>query len=263
GTAMAGGDYTAISGTLTFTPGVTSQTFAITIADDGLDEYDETITLTLSNADNATIGGVNSATLTILDDDPSPSLSINDVSVVEGNSGSVNTVFSVTLSAASSKPITVEYGTADGSATAPTDYTAIPTTTLTFAPGVTTQLLTVSVQGDTLDEPDETFWINLANAVNASIGDAQGQGTIIDDDGQPSVRFSRADYVIGEVAGSANITITLSNSYFLTATVDYATGGGTATAGGDYTAISGTLTFTPGVTSQTFAVAIADDGMDE
>jgi len=110
-------------------------------------------------------------------------LSISDVSVTEGDSGSVNAVFSVTLSMTSTKTITVEYATADGSAIAPADYTAIPTTTLTFPPGVATRFITVSVQGDAVDEMDETFWVNLANPVHVSLSDAQGQITILDDDG--------------------------------------------------------------------------------
>lgn len=112
-----------------------------------------------------------------------PSLSIGDASVTEGNNGSVGAVFSVTLSMTSTQAITVEYATADGSATAPADYTAIPTTTLVFAPGVSTRLITVSVQGDAIDEMDEIFWVNLANPVNADLGDGQGQGVILDDDG--------------------------------------------------------------------------------
>jgi hypothetical protein len=112
-----------------------------------------------------------------------PALSISDVSITEGDGGSVNAVFSVTLSITSTQVVMVEYATADGSATAPADYTAILSTTLTFPPGASTRFITVSVQGDTEDELDEIFWVNLANPVNASLSDAQGQGTILDDDG--------------------------------------------------------------------------------
>src|SRR5439155_7138425 len=94
---------------------------------------------------------------TILDDDPLPSLSINNVSVTEGNSGTTSANFTVTLSAASGRTVAVNYATADGTATAPSDYVAIPTTTLTFSPGQTTKTITVPVNGDLVDETDETF----------------------------------------------------------------------------------------------------------
>ena len=114
-------------------------------------------------------------------------LSINDVSVTEGNSGTVNANFTVTLSPASDDNVTVAYATANGTATQPGDYT--PTLgTLTFAPGDTTKTVSVAVKGDTTIEPDETFFVNLsAPTGGATLGDAQGQGTIINDDVAPSV----------------------------------------------------------------------------
>jgi hypothetical protein len=112
---------------------------------------------------------------------PLPSLSINDVSVTEGDAGMVNAVFTVSLSAASAQTITVNFATANNTAISPADYTAT-NGTLTFAPGVTSQPVTVAVQGDTLDEFDETFFVNLSGATNAIISDGQGVGTIIDDD---------------------------------------------------------------------------------
>jgi hypothetical protein len=114
--------------------------------------------------------------------DAPPDLSIKDVLVIEGDSGPVNAVFSVTLSLTSTEPITVQYATADGSATAPDDYTAIPTTTLILTPGVKVGTITVVVHGDTLDEPDETFLVNLANPINARLGHAQGQAVILNDE---------------------------------------------------------------------------------
>jgi hypothetical protein len=187
GTATPGSDYEDTSGTLTFTPGVVNQTFDVSLIEDELEESHETVMLTLSNPGNAVIRGAHPATLTILDNEQLPSLAITDANVIEGNDDPVNAVFTVTLSWESSRTITVEYATADGSATAPVDYAAIPTTTLTFQPGDTSQPITVTVQGDTAVEPDETFWVNLAKAENATLGDPRGQGTIIDDDVQFSV----------------------------------------------------------------------------
>jgi uncharacterized repeat protein (TIGR01451 family) len=265
GTATAGSDYDTSSGTLVFTPGVTSQTFTVPITQDSWDEYDETVTLMLTNADNATIGGNNPATLTIEDDDDPPNLSISDASVTEGDSGNVDAVFTVTLSVASGKPITVEYATADGSATAPDDYTSVSTTTLTFDPGETTQLVTITVKGDTLDEDNEALWVNLTNLVNASVSDDQGQGTILDDDDPPSLSISDTSVTEGD-SGSVNavFTVTLFTVSGRMVMVEYATADGSATAPSDYTAISTTtLTFDPGVTTRLVTVTVKGDTLDE
>ena len=111
-----------------------------------------------------------------------PTLSINDVSMAEGNSGTTNFVFTVTLSAASNLTVNVDYATANGTATiADNDYQAV-SGTLTFNPGNLTRTITVLVNGDQKFEPDETFFVNLTNAVNATISDSQGLGTIQNDD---------------------------------------------------------------------------------
>src|SRR5439155_20482728 len=126
-------------------PGVTTQNLTLTIVNDTADEIDETVPVTLSNPTNATLGAIPTYTYTILDDDPLPSLSINNVTVTEGNSGTTSANFTMTLSPASGKTVTVNYATADGTAAAPADYTAIPTSTLTFNPGETTKTITVLV----------------------------------------------------------------------------------------------------------------------
>lgn len=110
------------------------------------------------------------------------SLTISDASVVEGNSGSTNAVFTVTLSAASAQTVTVTYATADGTATAGSDYTTIPPTVLTFDPGQVSKSIPVAVLGDTVSESNETFFVNLSNPTSAVIADAQGVGTIVEDD---------------------------------------------------------------------------------
>ncbi len=124
-----------------------------------------------------------------------PDLSIGDVGAIEGDGGTTAAVFSVTLSAITAETVTVGYATADPAgtgqapATAGMDYAAI-SSTLTFAPGVVTQPIPAGVLGDTVDEADEVFWVNLADPINAHLDDAQGRGVILDDDGQPSVRCS-------------------------------------------------------------------------
>ena len=115
---------------------------------------------------------------------------VSDVTVTEGDTGTGAANFTISLITASSSTVTVDYATSNGSATAPEDYTAQPATQLIFNPGETSKIATVMVNGDTLDEPDETFFINLSNAVNAAILDNQGQGTIIDNDVPPTLTIN-------------------------------------------------------------------------
>ena len=118
-------------------------------------------------------------------------VSVNDVALAEGNSGITNFAFTVSLSFANEQPVSVTLSTSNGTATAGSDYMAV-NTVVTFAPGVTTQTVIVPVIGDTNVEPDETFFVNLTNAVNATIFDGVGQGTIIDDDNlAPSVSIGQ------------------------------------------------------------------------
>src|SRR5262249_41687553 len=159
------------------------------------------------------------------------------------------------LSKPGNMPVTVDWATADGSATAGSDYTAA-SGTLTFAPGETSKTFTVAVIGDTTDEPNETFLVNLSNAANATISDGQGVGTITADDPAPTLTIN--DVTVTESAGSAVFTVSLSAASGWTVTVSYATQNSTAIAGSDYTATSGTLTFAPGQTSKTVSVPIID-----
>ncbi len=185
GTAAAPADYLTTSGLLTFPPGALSQTIRIAIIGDTVVEANETFLTNLTNPVNAAIAA-NQAVGTILNDD-GLTISIGDVTVMEGDTGTVAAIFTVSLSTPSALPVQVDYATADNSAAAPADYTAIPTTTLTFAPLVTVQTITVTVQGDTLDEADETFFINLSGATNATIADNQGLGIITDNDNSASL----------------------------------------------------------------------------
>jgi len=258
GTAIAPGDYTARSGTLTFATGVTSQTITVPVVGDTLDEANETFVVNLSGATNATIAD-SQGVGTITDNDPSPTLAINDVTVTEGNTGTANAVFTVTLSAVSGQTVTVNYATANGTAVAPGDYTAT-SGTLTFAVGVTRQTITVPVVGDTLDEANETFVVNLSGATNATIADSQGVGTITDNDPTPSLVINNVSVTEGNTGTqNAVFTVTLSAASGQTVTVNYATANGTATAGSDYAARSGSLTFNPGTTTQTIPIAINGD----
>lgn len=243
----AGVDYINTGGTVNFADAQSSQTFTVAICPDALNKADETFNVTLSGATGgATLGTPSTAVVTITNDDPQPSISITDVTQSEGNAGTTNFTFNVNLSTASGQTVTVHYQTADGTATAPGDYTAIPDTTLTFTAGQTTLPVTVSVNGDTTFEPNETFFVNLSNATNATISDNQGVGTINNDDAQPTTLSINDVRVVEGNSGTTTATFTVTLTGTTSAvTVQYATADGTATAGSDYVATSGTLSFMP------------------
>lgn len=186
-------------------------------------------------------------------------LSIDDVTIIEPLS-SANAVFTVTLSAASGATVSVNFATADGTATASSDFSAT-SGTLTFAPGETSKTVSLAVSGDTTFEPDETFFVNLSGATNAITDDAQGRGTIVNDDLVPSISINDVAVTEGNAGTvSAGFTVALSNPSYQTITVNFATAANSATfADGDYVANSGTLTFGPGTTTQPVSVTVNGD----
>ncbi|MFA5911139.1 MAG: Calx-beta domain-containing protein [Vicinamibacterales bacterium] len=261
-TAAAGSDYVAASGTLTFAPGVTSQPIALSVSGDTADEADETFVVSLSAPANATIADAEGA-VTITDDDAAPSITIADASVTEGHSGTSIAAFTLTLSAASGQAVSVGYATADGTASAGSDYVAAAGTA-SFAIGATTTTITVVINGDTGLELNESFVVNLSGAGNATIADSQATGTILNDEGLPAMSIGDAAVTEGD-SGSTNATLTvsLSEAGTQTITVSYATANGSATAGSDYVAASGVVTFLPGETSQPITIAVTADAVDE
>jgi hypothetical protein len=152
----------------------------VVVRPDTLDEDNETLNVNLSGVSNATIAD-SQGVGTINDNDPTPSVTINDISVTEVDSGTIAATFTVTLSAASGRTVTLSYATANGTASSATDYIAA-SGTVTFNPGITTRTITVSVRGDTTNENNETFFVNLTNPTNATIADSQGRCTIVDDE---------------------------------------------------------------------------------
>jgi hypothetical protein len=247
-TATAGTDYTAGSGVVTFTAGTTTQTASVAVLGDVLDEPNETFVVNLSSPVNATVGdgqGVG----TILDDDTLPTLAINDVTVTERNSGTRNLTFTVTLSAASGQTVAVSYATSDGTAVAGSDYST-RSGTLTFTPGATTRTFTVPALSDTVPEADETFLVTLSGPTNAALGDGQGVGTIVDNDGTVTVTVPNTA-VVWPVGAARTITWTTSSNFTAGATfrVELSRDGGTswevlAAAVPNATATSGSYAWT-------------------
>ncbi|HEY9850582.1 MAG TPA: Calx-beta domain-containing protein [Leptolyngbyaceae cyanobacterium] len=264
GTATtADSDYTPILSTpITFAAGETEKTIDILVNGDTTFETDETFNVNLTGASNATISDATGLG-TITNDDIQPTISIDDVTVTEGNSGTTTATFTVTLSTASTETVTVNYATADGTAKATdSDYTSIPTNSVTFAPGETKKTIDVAITGDTIFEANETFNINLSGANNATIADNQGLGTITNDDTQPTISINDVSVAEGNSGTTkATFTVKLSNASSETVTVNYATADGTATiADSDYTAIpSTTLTLAAGETEKTIDVFVNSD----
>lgn len=194
---------------------------------------------------------------------PLPTLAIADTGVPEGDAGTTPASFTVTLSAAAAQNVTVAYATANGSATAPSDYTAA-SGTVTFAPGQTTRAVVVSVVGDTALEPNETFTVSLSSPSGATVADGQATGTIQNDD-LPTLAVADASVTEGTGGGTtpASFVVTLSAAAAQDVTVAYATANGTATAPADYASASGVVTFPPGATARTVTVQVAADALVE
>jgi uncharacterized repeat protein (TIGR01451 family) len=263
-TATAPADYAALAGTVTFAPGVTSRTVKITTVGDTIDEDDETFSLLLSGAVGATIED-GQGTGTIVDDDTA-SLTVQDISIVEGTGGTTAATFTVVLSVPSTREITVAFATApvSGGATAGSDYVA-RSGVLTFPAGSNaSQAVTVDVLGDAVDEPSEAFSLQLSSSVNAVIGRALARATITDDDDPPSVGISDVSLTEGNSGNKAFVfTLTLSAPSALSTRVRYQTADGTAIAASDYTARSGEIVFAAGVTSMPVSIAVIGDTTPE
>jgi hypothetical protein len=265
GTATtADNDYVANAGTLNFGAGVNTQTISVTINGDTKFEPDETFSVNLSAATNGATISDNSGIGTIANDDAAPagSVSIDDVTITEGDGGTKVATFTVTRSGGTAA-FAVDFATSDGTATtADNDYVA-NAGTLNFGAGVDTQTISVTINGDTKFESDETFSVNLSAATNgATISDNSGIGTIANDDAAPAGSVSIDDVTITEGDGGTKVaTFTVTRSGGTAAfAVDFATSDGTATtADNDYAANAGTLNFGAGVDTQTISVTINGD----
>ena len=267
GNAIAPSDYTSTSGMLTFN-GTNNETKTITvpIIDDSWIEPTENFLVNLSNLSTSLIGiNDNQGIGTIIDNDGGPQngLVINNVSVNEGDG---NAIFNVTLTGNVQGGFTVLYATANNSAIAPGDYTST-SGTLTFT-GINneTKTITVPIIDDNWIEPTENFFVNLSNLSTLLIGinDNQGIGTITDNDGGDLNGIAINDVTVNEGDGNATFTVTLTGNVQGGFTFNYATANNSASAPGDFTSTSGTLTFvgTNGE-SHNIIVPIIDDNLIE
>src|ERR1700754_556069 len=187
-----------------------------------------------------------------------PSISVRDVSVVEGNSGTTQATFVVALSGAASQSVSCSFATSNGTATAGPDYTAT-SGTVTFAPGETEKPVVVLVKGDTVDEAQETYFLDISNVQNATVSSSRGTGFIVDDDG---LTISINDVSVTEGNSGtkvATFTLTLSGSSVEAIAVRAITKPGTATASTDYSSINTVVTFQPGTVTRTVAVSVIGD----
>ena len=257
GSAEAGEDYTAVSATtLTFTAGETAKTVSVATVEDTRNEDQEAFTVTLSGQTNAALG-TSIATGTIDDDDGEPELRIAGATVSEGEP----VAFVVSLVPASGKPVTVSYETADGTAEAGEDYTAVSATTLTFTAGETAKTVSVPTEDDQLDEADgETFTVTLSSPGNATLATdgTLATGTINDND-VLSAEVS-ADSVSVDEGKDAVFTVSVKDGTSTAdVVVEYAVDDtSTATADEDYTAPSPPLTIKSGETSGKITIKTLD-----
>ena len=247
----------------------TSAQFEVDAVEDAVFENIETFEVTISNPqggnfENLVVG--NAVVQTDIIDGKAPTVSISDgvpSPAVEGTDGTIT--FTVTLSNAADHPLTVNYATVNGTALAGSDYTAT-SGTLTFAAGETSTTVTVAVLDDAIFENPEAFTVELSDpSTGLTIADGVGEGDIIDTPDAPTVSISDGvpSPAVEGTHGTITFTVTLSNAADHPLTVSYATVNGTALAGSDYTATSGTLTFAAGETSTTVIVAVLNDAIFE
>ncbi len=190
-----------------------------------------------------------------------PTINIGNAQVTEGNSGTRNASFTLKLSSVSITPVTVQYQTSDISATAPADYVT-KSGTVTFPANTLNQVITIQVNGDLLDETDESFSVRISNPVNATLGNSSGTGKIIDDDLIPAIRIDDASATENSQLAQLKVYLTAASGKVVK--VKYDTKDGSAKAPADYTAIkNGQIIFQPGELVKYISVVIKKDNLNE
>ncbi len=251
--ALAGSDYTAKTGTLTFAANETTKTASILTTDDSTNENVESFFINLTSPTNGAVIGDAQGVGTLNDNDPGPSFSVNNVTVTEG--GTVT--FTVTKAGSTALPHNVSYATANNSALSGSDYTA-KSGLLSFNSSQTSKTVSVLTTNDSTDEYNQTFFINLTTPTNgAIISDSQGIGTINDNDPGPS--FSVNNVTKLESLGPITFTVTKTGATEKTHAVSYTTANGTAYTPSDYTGKAGALSFPASTTTKWVTVTLIDD----
>ncbi|WP_230742219.1 Calx-beta domain-containing protein [Methanooceanicella nereidis] len=254
---------TIASGTLTFTPGVVKQYIEIPTVQN--DVYDGTrnidIGLIIPDTDaNAGPGAIMNTTLTIIDDEPAPVISISPLHSVNEGDGTISV--SVTKSGNTSVNASVDYSTNDGTAEAVSDYLAA-SGTLTFLPSETEKTVYINIVDDGIPEIPELFFVNLTDPVDATLSQFNVADIIINDnDLWPSVEFNLSSYTFNETDGTVTFTVIRTGNP-IPASVNYSTNNGTALSGSDYASASGKLFFGLNENEKTFTVNISDDSLGE
>jgi len=259
GTAAAGSDYAVAAGMVAWAAGDTSdKMLTIPITPDTSGEPSETFTVTLSSpAGDAALGTPVSATVTILDDDPVVTVTMAVPTATE--TGPAAGQFTVTRTGVTTFPLTVFF-TVSGTAAAGSDYTALGTS-VTIPASESSAVITVTPIDDSLVEADETVILTLSADVSYAVG-SQGSAvvTILSDDSCGTIRLSASAYTANESDGTVLVTARRTGGSIGAVSISYATSNGTATAGPDYTAASGTLSWPDGdMSDKTFAIMIVDD----
>ena len=264
GQALEDIDYLPLVAELRFEPGELEQTVTLTILGDEIDERDETVRLELSNATVATLEEP-AAELTILDDDAPSIVSVTSVQVAEA---AAEAVFGVALDRVSGQDITVVYLTADGEATAGLDYTP-SAGSLSIPAGSLATAIPVPVLDDGIDEPEESFVLQLVEAEHATLGAAVATGTILDDDAPPTLSIRDTAILEGESDTTLRFPVELSVESGFEIAVSYQSTDGAdpdlrpATGGVDYLPVSGELRIAPGAVGTTVEVTVLGDAIDE
>lgn len=265
GSASANSDYEPVSGVFTWHNGDNSEhKITIPIKDDPTYEGDETIKVVLSNPEGGAVLINPNATVNIKDNDAPPTISISDVSQAEGNSGTTDFNFTVSLSAAAGVAIGTDYQAVTNGADAG-DF-QIVSGKLTFNAGETSKIVTVKVIGDTTPEADEDFFVILSNSSPGAVAFARQQGTgkILNDDAKAStIQFAKTDTMVNEQLGQVTLDVIRLGDASGAAAVDYATVDGTAKQKSDYEFAAGTLNFAPGETTKKVTVLINQDSYVE
>jgi hypothetical protein len=257
GTATPGADYNAVDGMVTFAPGETTKTFTIDIIDDLISELTETVNLRLETDRPANQGAVINATISIVDNDTPATIqySSGNYTVLE-NEG----VLTVTVARTGSlvNAVAVSYAADPGTASV-ADFTPV-SGILNFPAGVGVATFDIPITNDTIVEGRETILLVLRNPTQdfAVLG-TNSTAIVTINDNDSSYQFSAPAYFIARDAGPLLVTVTRTGNTEGTNTVSYTTTNGTAVAGIDYTAAAGTLTFTPGQTSQSISIPILDN----